>query len=224
MASQEGRWIEQFKGLAALSPELKQLLIQGSKVIEVPAGTQIFRPGLSADNFLLLLEGTVRVQQTSETGRDVVLYRIHAGESCVMTTACMLAFKDYAADGLAETDVRAVAILKSAFDDLISQSSEFREFVFKAYSRRILDLFALVDDLAFRRLDVRLASRLIELSDRNDTVHATHQALSNEMATAREVISRTLSEFNRRGWIEQSRGEVRLVDRKSLERLAQSEH
>lgn len=215
-------WIDRFEGLKRLPPDLRQDLAKGSKVISVPAGTQVFEPGQSADNLLLLLDGTVRVQQRSETGREVFLYRVHAGESCVLTTACMLAFEDYAADGIAETDVKAVAIPRRTFDDLAARSSIFRNFIFKAYSRRITDLFTLIDDIVFQRMDVRLAARLLELAGDGDVIHATHQVLASELGTAREVISRTLSEFQRRGWVEQARGEVRIVGRVGLERLARS--
>ncbi len=214
-------WIDRFEGLRGLSGDERQQMIQGSCVISVPAGTQIFAPGQSADNLLLLLEGTVRVQQQSETGREVFLYRVHAGESCVLTTACMLAYEDYAADGIAETDIVAVAIPRRTFDDVVARSPNFRRFVFAAYSRRIIDLFTLIDDIVFRRMDVRLASKLLEL-EQDGVVHSTHQQLGSELGTAREVISRTLSEFHRRGWIEQARGEVRLVGRENLERFARS--
>ncbi|TYB87941.1 Crp/Fnr family transcriptional regulator [Oceaniovalibus sp. ACAM 378] len=221
METDSAQWIDQFEGLRRLPNDLRDALVAGSKVVEVPEGTPVFKPGQSADNLLLLLEGTVRVQQKSDTGREVFLYRVNAGESCVLTTACMLAFEDYAADGVAETDVRAVAIPRATFDDLAARSSVFREFVFKAYSRRITDLFTLIDDIVFQRMDVRLAARLLELAV-DDVVHATHLVLGTELGTAREVVSRTLSEFQRRGWIEQRRGEIQLVGRAALDRLARS--
>ena len=215
-------WIDKFAGLARLPAEIRAELEAGSRIVSVPAGTQVFAPGQSADNLLLLLEGTVRVQQRSETGREVFLYRVQAGESCVLTTACMLAFEDYSADGIAETDVRAVAIPRTTFDTLVARSPVFREFVFNAYSRRITDLFTLIDDIVFQRMDVRLAARLLELADKADVVHATHAVLATELGTAREVISRTLSEFHRRGWVEQSRGEVHLTGRSGLEQMVRS--
>ena len=215
-------WIDKFKGLSRLPDDIRAELVAGSKIVSVPAGTQIFAPGQTADNLWLLLDGTVRVQQRSETGREVFLYRVHAGESCVLTTACMLAFEDYSADGTAETDVTAVAIPRQTFDDLVAKSPVFREFVFTAYSRRITDLFTLIDDIVFQRMDVRLVARLLELADAEGIVRATHAVLATELGTAREVISRTLSEFQRRGWVEQARGEVRLVGRTGLERLAKS--
>ncbi|MEM9248864.1 MAG: Crp/Fnr family transcriptional regulator [Pseudomonadota bacterium] len=217
-----GTWINKFPGLSRLPDDVRSELEAGSQIVSVPAATQVFAPGQSADNLLLLLDGTVRVQQKSETGREVFLYRVHAGESCVLTTACMLAFEDYSADGVAETDVTAVAIPRTTFDNLVAKSPVFREFVFTAYSRRIRDLFTLVDDIVFQRMDVRLASRLLELADESGVVHATHAVLAKELGTAREVISRTLAEFHRRGWVAQSRGEVHLIGRAGLDRLVRS--
>ncbi|WP_375552289.1 Crp/Fnr family transcriptional regulator [Rhodophyticola porphyridii] len=215
-------WIRHFEGLQSLSEDMQTELIKGSTVVSVPSGTQVFQPGQPADNLLLLLEGTVRVHQKSDTGREVLLYRVHAGESCVLTTACMLACENYSADGLAESDVSAVAIPRATFDALAARSDVFRNFIFTTYSRRITALFTLIDDIVFRRLDVRLAGRLLELAGAGDVVHATHQMLATELGTAREVISRTLAEFQRRGWVEQSRGELRLVGRGGLDRLTRS--
>lgn len=214
-------WVERFAGLARLEPEVKQLLLARSAVLEVPAGTTIFGPGKSPENMLFLLEGIVRVQQVSETGHEIVLYRIHAGQSCVLTTACLLAYEDYSAEGIAQTDVQAAAVPREVFDALVGQSKLFRDFVFAAFSKRITDLFLMIDEVAFQRLDVRLADRLVELSNDTDAVATTHQKLSVELGTAREVISRQLQEFQRRGWIAQSRGKLRLLDRKQLEMLAQ---
>jgi CRP/FNR family transcriptional regulator len=215
-------WIDRFKGLSQLPRAVRDELVAGSQIVKVLAGTTVFRPGQSADNLLLLLDGTVRVQQVSDTGREVFLYRVHAGESCVLTTACMLAFEDYAAEGVAETAVEAVAIPRTVFDDLAAQSKDFRTFVFAAYSKRITDLFKLIDDIVFQRLDVRLAKRLLELADDEDVVHATHSFLGNELGTAREVISRTLGEFQKRGWISQERGKVSILATTALDQLART--
>lgn len=218
----EETWISKFKGLSRLPAEIRAELEGGSQIISVPEGTVIFSPGQTADNLWLLLDGTVKVQQKSETGREVFLYRVHAGESCVLTTACMLAFEDYSAEGTSETPVKAVAIPRATFDGLVAKSPVFREFVFTAYSRRITDLFTLIDDIVFQRMDVRLAARLLELADEDNVVHATHAVLGSELGTAREVISRTLAEFQRRDLIAQSRGEVRLIDKDGLERLVKT--
>ncbi|MGJ8589745.1 MAG: Crp/Fnr family transcriptional regulator [Yoonia sp.] len=213
-------WVERFPGLSRLEPPIKQLLLSRSAIIEVPAGVMLFGPGNSPENMLFLLDGTVRVQQVSDTGHEIVLYRIHAGQSCVLTTACLLAYENYSAEGISETAVQAAAVPRAVFDDLVAQSKSFRDFVFAAFSKRITDLFLMIDEVAFQRMDVRLADKLLSLSDGQDVIATTHQKLSVELGTAREVISRQLQEFQRRGWIEQARGSVTILDRARLERLA----
>ncbi|MEQ6249353.1 Crp/Fnr family transcriptional regulator [Sulfitobacter sp. HNIBRBA3233] len=216
----DGEWVERFPGLSRLNAEIKAQLIGRSRIITVAEGEMVFGPGNSPENMLFLLSGTVRVQQVSDTGHEIVLYRINAGESCVLTTACLLAYDDYSAEGIAETDIEAAAVPRDVFDDLVAQSKPFRDFVFAAFSKRITDLFLIIDEVAFQRLDVRLADKLVTLSDDTGHLAATHQKLSVELGTAREVISRQLQEFQRRGWIEQSRGKIRLLDRVQLEALA----
>ena len=213
-------WIEQFPGLSRLEPAVRDVLTRKSAVVTVREGSVIFGPGKSPENLLLLLEGRVRVQQVSEAGREIVLYRVEAGQSCVLTTACLLAHEGYSAEGIAETDVRAVAIPRTVFDDLIAQSVTFRTFIFTAYSKRITDLFQIIEDIAFQRVDIRLAQKLLDLARGTGQIKATHQQLAAELGTAREVISRQLGEFQRRGWIRQSRGSVELVEPDGLERLA----
>jgi CRP/FNR family transcriptional regulator len=213
-------WIDGFEGLAGLSEEQKARLQARSRRMSVPAGTVVFGPGRMPEHLLLLLSGTVRVQQTSESGREIVLYRVSGGESCVMTTACLLASQDYTAEGIAETAVEAVAIPRALFEELLAESQAFRRFVFRAYAERMTDLFLVVEDVAFRRMDIRLAQKLLDLADGGDRVAATHQRLASELGTAREVVSRQLGEFQRRGWVTASRGTIRIDDRAGLAELA----
>ena len=213
-------WTEQFPGLARLEPDVRRRLVMQSRVMNVPEGTTVFGPGKAAENLLLLLKGTVRVQQLAENGREIVLYRVHAGESCVLTTACLLADETYSAEGIAESDCVAAAIPKSAFDNLLADSAQFRQFVFKAYGRRIADLFVVIEEIAFRRVDIRLAQKLLEL-EVDDHLKTTHAQLATELGTAREVISRQLAEFQRRGWVELSRGDVKLCNLAALGKLAE---
>lgn len=214
--------MERFQGLNGLPEPIKQTLIERSQVVTVPAGTKVFGPGFVPDNLLLLIEGTVKVSQTSEGGREIVLYRVEAGQSCVLTTACLLAHEAYAAEGVAETDITAVAIPREVFDELVAASPRFRNFVFAAYARRITDLFRVIDEVAFGKIDVRLADRLVGLAGASGELQVTHQQLATELGTAREVVSRQLSEFQNRGWIRLSRGRVLLTDTQALERLAAS--
>lgn len=220
MQAQE--WIENFPGLSTLDPDAARPLIETSRVVSLPAGTRIFGPGQSPESYLLLLSGSVRVQQVSDTGREIVLYRVSAGESCALTTACLMGYEEYQAEGIAETDVTAVAIPRGTFDELIARSAAFRRFVFTAFSVRITNLFRVIEEVAFARIDIRLAQRLVELANAAGELAMTHQQLAAELGTAREVVSRQLAEFQRRGWIEAHRGSIRILDRAALAGLAAS--
>ena len=214
------QWLAEFPGLGRLGSELVDVLTRSSSVVTLPAGSRIYGPGQAPENYLLLLEGSVRVQQVSEGGREIVLYRVSAGESCALTTACLMGYEDYLAEAVAATEVRAVAIPRATFDDLIARSPEFRRFVFTAFSRRVTDLFHVIEDVAFSRLDIRLAHKLLELSHGGDQVTATQQQLASELGSAREVVSRVLTELHRRGWVTATRGHITISNRAALEKLA----
>ncbi len=213
-------WIAAFPGLRTLEPDVAKPLIETSKVVRLPAGTRIFGAGQAPQAYLLLLAGTVRVQQVSDAGREIVLYRVSGGESCALTTACLMGYEDYQAEGIAETEVDAVAIPRATFDELIATSAAFRRFVFTAFSVRITNLFRVIEEVAFARVDVRLAQRLLELGGATHRIELTHQQLAAELGTAREVISRQLNEFQRRGWIATSRGAIDVHDAERLRQLA----
>ena len=216
----EGNWINRFEGLARLPEAVRNRLVADSRVVRAKAGQTIFGAGNMPSNMLLLLEGTVRVFHTSENGREIVLYRVEAGQSCVLTTACLLAHEAYSAEGVAETDVTAVAIPTATFDALVADSPVFRTFVFTVYAQRITDLFRVIDEVAFGRIDMRLAGRLLALARGSSEIGATHQQIATELGTVREVVSRQLNEFQRRGWVEIGRGLIRLTDRDALARIA----
>ena len=216
-------WRANFAGLANISDEVSGMLDNMARAASLPKGSRLFGPGKPAESLMLLTSGTVRVQQLSEAGREIVLYRVHAGESCVLTTACLLAFEDYSAEGIAETDVEAVVISRDDFDELMSKSKEFRTFVFGAYSKRITDLFLVIEEIAFKRMDIRVAQKLLELKGDQGVLHLTHQQLAVELGTAREVISRQLKEFERRGWVGLGRGVIELCDTQAIARLAKAD-
>ncbi|MBS0238391.1 MAG: Crp/Fnr family transcriptional regulator [Proteobacteria bacterium] len=215
-------WIEHFPGLDRLPSELRGQLIKDSSVIALAAGSRIYGPGQAPRHYLLMLDGTVRVQQVSESGREIVLYRVTSGESCVLTTACLMGYEDYLAEAVAETDIHAVAIPRKSFDELIAGSADFRRFVFTAFSTRVTNLFRIIDELAFARMDIRLAGKLLELSRGSREIAVTQQQLAAELGSAREVVGRILSKFQQRGFIALTRGSITLLDRSQLEALQAS--
>ncbi|MCB1755533.1 MAG: Crp/Fnr family transcriptional regulator [Gammaproteobacteria bacterium] len=206
---------------AGLFPELDQAgwwrLFGDASPAQIAKGSRIFSPGDPCSNFLIVLEGSVKVVQLSETGREIVLYRVQNNESCLLTTACLLANENYTVSAIAETDVHALTLPAEAFARSMENSADMRRFVFNDYSRRMADFFVLIRELAFETLDVRLAHRLLQQAGDADSLSITHQALADELGTTREVVSRRLKEFEQLGWIQLHRGRIELSNRTALE-------
>lgn len=213
-------WIASFPDLAPLAPSSVALLRGTAQALSVSRDRRIFRPGDTPAYYLLALSGSVRVQKTSESGREIVLYRVHAGQSCVLTTACLIGQDAYEAEAIAETDVEAIGIPRATFEALVAADETFRRFVFAGFSTRVTDLLRLIDEVVFERVDTRLAHKLIDLSDDQGLVSKTQAQLASELGSAREVVSRQLQEFQRRGWILLARGTINICDRDALARHA----
>jgi CRP/FNR family transcriptional regulator len=212
-------WIDLLPGLASVDAATRAELARAAP-LRVAAGAAVFSPGAACEAYLLVLSGTVRVQMASESGREIVLYRVAAGEACLLTTACLLAGRPYAAEGVAETAVEAAAIPAERFDRLIASSAPFRRFVFAAYGTRLTDMMMLVEEVAFRRLDARLAGLLLARAAPGGRLDTTHQALAAELGSAREAVSRLLKEFERSGLVALQRGRIALADPDRLRALA----
>ena len=147
--------------LARLDPEARDRIALGARLVHLKAGQKVFSQGQSCEAFLIVNAGSVRVSTVTETGRELMLYRVGPGETCVLTTACLLSSADYDAEGLAEADTDALVLPKALFDALLAQSAAFRHFVFSSYGDRLRGLIALVQEVSQRHVDRRLARYLI---------------------------------------------------------------
>ena len=220
MKDLDTNWTARFHGLRDVDDEAGLQALQSAEIVRVPAGTVVFETGQACHNYLLVIEGSIRVQQLSASGREIVLYRVAPGESCVLTTTCLLAHGRYAAEGITETEVLAAAVPATAFRTALETSEPMRRFVFSAYGERLAALLRLVEEIAFERLDVRLAKRLLALGGPDSHIAGTHHALAVELGSAREVVSRALKHFSQRGWVRVHRGGLEILDREALKRLA----
>ncbi|WP_455384011.1 Crp/Fnr family transcriptional regulator [Acidihalobacter prosperus] len=216
-----GSWLDRFPALCSIADAAGQRALGAAEVVRVPADTLVFETGQSCHNYLLVIEGSIRVQQLSANGREIVLYRVAPGESCVLTTTCLLAHGRYAAEGITETEVLAAAIPATAFRDALETSEALRRFVFESYGERLAALLQLVEEIAFERFDSRLARRLLLLAGAGPRIATTHQALAIELGSAREVVSRVLKHFAERGWVRVGRGELEILDPQALRQLAE---
>ena len=194
--------------------DLTTYISQGD-ALEVPDGTCLFRPGDEGRAFLIVKSGSVRVEQTNGAGRTVVLYRVEAGDSCVLTTTCLLSGVPYSGYGYAEGDVTAVAISADRFRKLLGSDPRFQELVFRGFASRVGELTHVIDELLEHRTDLRLARWLA--NRRTPDLQMTQQEVAQELGTAREVVSRSLKAFETKGWIQLGRGTVKILDAAALQ-------
>ena len=199
--------------------ELAALLDQGAE-ISVPADTTLFRAGDNCGNYILVLDGSVCVFTRAENGREIVLYRLGAGDSCVLTTSCLFAHADYPAEAVTESEVSGLQIPAALFHDALRESQHFREFVFASFGSHLGNLITLIEEVAFGKLDSRLARHLLQQAGPGDDLSITHQQLATELGSAREVISRLLKDLESNGWIRLQRGRIELLDRGALQAIA----
>ncbi len=192
--------------------------MQSAVVVELPAGEKVFYPGKHCENYLLLLEGKVKVFLLSENGREVLLYQVASGDSCILTTSCLLGNDQYPAEGICEDKVKAFAIPSHAFHRCLEHSSFFRDFVFSHFSSRLANVIERMDNVLFVGIEERLAKLL--LAEHQPELSKTHQALANELGSVREVISRHLKRFEKYGWIRLSRGKIEILQADALRHLA----
>ncbi|RAU22552.1 Crp/Fnr family transcriptional regulator [Paramagnetospirillum kuznetsovii] len=205
-----------FPGLANLDSDSARAFRQAARPMSVPAGTVMFRDGAECSNYVLVVNGSIRVHKLSEGGREIVLYRVERGQSCVLTTNCLIANENYGAEGIAETPVDLIILPSSTFKSLLAKSETFRDFVFSAFAVRISDLLMLIEEVAFGRIDARLAGWLSSRAEADTAIKATHQEIAVELGTAREVVSRQLKDFERRGLVELSRGSLKVLNHAAL--------
>jgi CRP/FNR family transcriptional regulator, anaerobic regulatory protein len=192
-----------------------KVLSQVQRMI-VPAGTVMFDEHQPCQGFPFVLDGAIRVVKPAANGRELPLYRVLPGESCIITSSCLLGHADYNARGVTELETTLALLPRALFDELLDEPA-FRDFVFHLFGERIADLMQLVEEVAFRKLDQRLAGLLL---GKGKLVHATHQQLADELGSVREMISRLLKGFAEQGLVRLGREQVEVLDPAGLRRIA----
>jgi CRP/FNR family transcriptional regulator, anaerobic regulatory protein len=212
------RLISVYPALGDLPPDLKARLCEDVRPLRAEAGRLMFDPTDACEALPLLTGGAVRVVKPLPTGKIVPLYRLTPGEFCVLSVSCLLANMRYPARGSAIEDVTGFVLPKAFFRTLIDRQPTFRNAVFGVFAARLTALMALIEQIAVSRLDQRLAELLLA---RGPAVRATHQALADELGTAREVVSRILEHFEADGLVQLHRAHVE-VDGTRLTRMLRS--
>jgi CRP/FNR family transcriptional regulator len=209
--------------LTALYPVVEQLseglrarLIETIVSMTVPVGAVLFDERQSCQGFPFVLSGSIRVVKLAANGRELPLYKVLPGESCIITSSCLLGRSDYNARGLAESETSLAMLPRSLFDELMGEPV-FRDFVFDLFAERLAELMQLVEEVAFQKLDQRLANLLL---GKGRQLHTTHQQLADELGSVREMVSRLLKGFVDQGLVRLGREQIEILDPAGLRRIA----
>ena len=203
--------------LQQAGPQLVREFQQAASLARIPAGHDVFLEGDRVDAIALLISGVVRVYKIGETGREITLYRFGNGQSCILTANAILSQKTFQAVATVEKEAEAVMIPAATFRDWVVRHDLWRKFVFDLLSQRLSTIMAIVDEIAFRRMDARVASLLLARARSKNPIRTTHQEIAAELGSSREVVSRLLEDFSERGLIRSARGEIEVLDTEGLE-------
>ena len=207
-----------YPALNSLPADRLAALLPPQAVMHLPAGTQVFAENQPCQGFPLLLDGSIKVIKLAASGRELMLYRVTPGGSCIISSSCLLGHTEYNARGIAETPLTLLALPVPAFAALMVEHAPFRDFVFHLFADRIGELMQLVEEVAFARLDQRLAKLILA---RNEAVlNVTHQQLADELGSVREIVSRLLKGFADQGLVALGREQLSIIDREGLQKLA----
>jgi CRP/FNR family transcriptional regulator, anaerobic regulatory protein len=212
-AIEQGALLRAYPALSEFSVALSGQVDGSVELLEAPRGCQLFDDGDACTHLPLLIDGSVRVSKRGPNGDEILLYHVRAGDICALSTAALLGDAPYAATGTVETNVVLGAVPRALFLTWVMKSPPFRTFVFHTLSRRMSELMALVDDVAFRGVAQRLAARLLQ---HPHPIEATHQALADEVGTRREVVSRILETFQHSGLMRLGRKRIEILDKRAL--------
>jgi CRP/FNR family transcriptional regulator, anaerobic regulatory protein len=212
-------WLDE-AGLPAGIDDLTLQALAGLKPQVIPAGGVLFRPGDAARGFVIVLSGRISVYLTGASGREILLYDVTHGESCVQTTLGLLGGEAYTGEAVAASDVRAVLVPQLLFLDLMNRSQWFRHVVFKSFGTRLSDITKVLEQVAFVKIEQRLARQLLASADAAGVIDQTHQDLAVAIGSVREVVSRRLEVFSKLGLVTLERGQILIRDREGLQEAA----
>lgn len=198
-------------------PEMVKEFQQAAYYARIPTGKDVFAQGDEVDAIALLLAGVVRVYKIGETGREITLYRFGTGESCILTANAILSNQSFSAIATVQQDAEAIMIPADTFRDWVRRYDLWRDFVFDLFSQRLSSVIEIVDEVVFRRMDIRVASLLLERSQTQNPLNITHQEIAAELGSAREVISRILENLASQKLIQMGRGTIEVLDAQSLQ-------
>ena len=173
-------------------------------------GTTFYREGEMCQHFAVVGTGDIRVFKTAESGREMTLYHVQDGQPCFVNMLCILLGRPAMATAIVEAPTEAVVVHGPTFRDWVNKNAVVRDYVFETMAHRLVDVMTLAEEIAFGKMDRRVAGLLVQRFSRDRAIAVTHEELAAELGTAREVVSRLLKDFEGMGAIAMARGRLEL--------------
>ena len=173
-----------------------------------------------SNEFAAVGAGSIRVFRIGATGREITLYHVRSQESSLVSMLAVLLARPVIATGQAEGATEVVVLPAAALRELVVTSDSMRRYIFETVTRGLVEVTTLLEDVAFRTMESRLAALLLQHFATADVISMRHEDIAAELGTAREVVSRLLENYERRGAINLSRGRVEMRDEAVLRQLA----
>ncbi|MBS1487528.1 MAG: Crp/Fnr family transcriptional regulator [Bacteroidetes bacterium] len=192
---------------------LKEEVQSFGQIKTFAAGTKILQEQSYIQMIPIVLKGSLRVVRTEKDGREILLYYITPGESCIMSFLGGIHHEPSQVMAIAEEDTELLLIPVAKAGEWVKKFPEWTDYIFKSYHKRFEELLAVVNAIAFQKLDDRLLHLLNQKSQlfHSKEIKITHQQLAQELGTTREVISRIVKQMEHDGLIRLARNKVVLV-------------
>ncbi|UWQ13469.1 Crp/Fnr family transcriptional regulator [Aliiroseovarius sp. M344] len=211
-------WTQDTDEIADLDAPARALLDTLTPV-DVPKGAVLFCPGEAVKGYVVMLSGQVDVNLIGPNGRDILLYRVAPGQSCIQSTLGLLGGDAYTAEAMAETPARLVLIPRDVFFALLDSSPGFRRLVFGAFAERMQSMMQLIENVSFMTVEARLAALILDRAGPDGCLHMTQAEMATAIGTAREVISRRLEKMAHAGSLAHERGTVTILNKTALNEM-----
>jgi CRP/FNR family transcriptional regulator, anaerobic regulatory protein len=203
-------FLETFPDFQKMPERVVEKILSAARRMSVPSGHYVYSEGDFCQMFTFLISGEVRVFKMAETGREITLYELGPGDTCIINASCILSGIPTPAFAVTQSECDALLLPALEFMRLTREHEELREYIFKVLGQNLSNVMALVEEVAFKHIDERLVEYLEEKSE-DGKLSATHQKIAADLGTSREVISRLLKDLEKKGRVSLSRNLIRLL-------------
>lgn len=194
--------------------DLLEEIAQVGMLKEVAEGDKLMEIGQYVTAMPLLLSGAIKILREDQNGDELLLYFLEKGDTCAMTLSCCIGQTKSEIRALAELDTQLLMVPIQKMEEWTGKYKSWRNFVFKSYHNRLMEMLDTIDTIAFLRMDERLLKYLEDKAHltADQIIHTTHLEIAHELHTSRVVVSRLLKSLENTGKIQLYRNRIKIIE------------